>query len=278
MYYRLLLYLFLLVPALGFSQDAPLEIEEDDYYNKVGLKAGYTGFRFRDRVVSTFLYRGGSVPVEINYSYHTPDFKTIAALIFSGKSSVDFKTRALDGFTYAGPYGVSIKDTIDNLDHKTLRGNYSFLFIDMLWKLRSWDDDRLKLFLGASYSYQILSKKFLMLDNSNMITDRSNNFGVQGLLEFRPFRRHIFSLGISIPVVSYFDRNLNLQYGKERSYNEWTSWNKYFSFLSHVQYTFRFSRRFSLEANYRFNYYQVNFPRKEQTVSEMLTAGINYYF
>ena len=123
-----------------------------------------------------------------------------------------------------------------------------------------------------------IEKTFLLLEYTNYMFSGSSAFSLNTSLDYYPSEKHKLTYTLWIPLISRVNRTLNLEYGEQTEEKKWASFGNFNSFSNVLQYNFRFAKRWSIDANYRFSYYAFSFPRKEQMVYQMVVAGINFHF
>lgn len=249
----------------------------DDLEHKLGVKSGYMNFRMRDRSISSLLYKGSAVPIQLDYSHLGQKAQNNIYIMF-GAGVSNLQASSLDGFKYRGDLGNFVDDTIGSLDHKTIRTSFYGIGYEVLGKLKSSGNGKLKAFLGGGLSLFELNQKFLSMYYTNSIKSSYTSLHVAGRLTYNVHAKHRFAYALSVPLISRINRQLTLEAGDPEEFKQWATFNQYFAFNNSLSYTFRFAHRWSLEAVYQFNYFQCSFPRKEQVAMESLTAGINFHF
>src|SRR5690606_3529010 len=128
-------------------------------FNKISISAGLGGSTLKDRVISSFIYQKKSVPVTGEYSYKGYKSFLGARLYFL---SSKFKTDENSGFSYSGDLGTFIPDKVSGLTQSQV--NFLMFQTRVYCLGRIYFDDRFSLGLGGFAQYDIINKKFLVLD------------------------------------------------------------------------------------------------------------------
>lgn len=245
--------------------------------NSIGLKSGYMSYRMRDRVISNLGYNGNSTPFNIEAVFGGP--VTISSLNFTIASSM-LSTSTNEGFTYSGDQGDFVDDVIDGLNHSQVKSSYINYNFKHMWKLDSLSNNKFHYFLGAGISNLDFKKRFLTLHYTDLLFDKVFSFDLVGTVIYKISSKHRLQYTFTLPVINKINRTLFAQNAEqfENKYKKWGSFNNYLAFNSRLGYTYMLSRRFSLGANYDFNFLQISFPRKEQLATQSLTAALNFHF
>jgi hypothetical protein len=196
-----------------------------------------------------------------------------------GFAGVDLKSEAYKGFSDTGEI---IKEDKDTLPVKV--GTVQTAFINVkynyLGTVHTSQNERYKFLLGGGFDYYLISKRFRSINYINSITDNITTFSFYGALNYVPSEKHVFEFSISLPLITFINRTLRLQEGVPDLYEfkKWVTINKMFGFATNLNYNFRFAKRWSLEADYSFLYYQYPLPRKVQLGMHSVTTGLNFHF
>ncbi len=255
-------------------------MEELQFKNKLGIKTGYVNLRLRDKVISTYLYTGAGIPLELSHSFTNEKIKTYASLKWNLNDSINSNADILKGFTYAGENGTFVNDTIGYLNNQRAQIRFFTIDFNILKQLRLLQGENFKFYLGGGINYYASHKKFLTLFYTNTIYDKILSINLMGSVEFHPGLKHTFRFNFIIPPVMLINRNLFL----EDAENSNTSITKLaffpsnFKLCNNLSYEFKFAKRWSLEGNYIFEYLHVEFPRDEKIVYQSIVGGINFFF
>lgn len=252
-----------------------------EYNNKLSIKSGVNYFNLRDRVISSFNYKGSGVPVMLNYLSVGP--KSRLNLSFEYIHSLDIKTDILEDFSYSGSLGNFIEDTIP---YNTISSNFLVANIKYVQEVKEIND-KLKLFVGGNVSWTNFPKHFINLYYYNTLLERIYSLHGRVNLEYSPSSKHLFAYSFSLPLLSYVDRTLyhiNTSYSsslaaEDRILNrKFASLNSFIGFNSELEYNFKITNRLVLELHYAFSYFQYKYPRKVQLGRNNLLMGLAYNF
>jgi hypothetical protein len=277
---RLLFAVLLTVLVYQHPASAQEKGQLEERYHRLGIKTGYSWLRTRDLTLSTFVYSGGGVPLQLEYNFQHPDFKMNLSAGFNIKDSVPLKNTTMNGFKYSGELGSFIDDTIGDLDHQTVNVRYVQFSSVFLGRLKFLHHEKWQIYLGGGISYYFLEKQFLSLEYTNYLEDRLLSFNLAASLGWNPGDRHQFQYVFHLPLLSRVSRQLSLESGTPDfyEYKKWTSLGSYFAVNNYFIYTFRFANRWSVEGTYQLMYLQCAFPRKEKLMMQSFTAGLNFHF
>ena len=267
---------FLSASFLVLAQDD----EELQFKHKLGIKTGYVNLRLRDKVISTYLYTGGGIPLELSHSFVNDKFKTNVFIKWNLNDSINTRADILKGFTYAGDNGTFVNDTIGYLNNQRAQIRFFTIECSVLRQLNFLSMKNIKFYLGGGLNYYSSHKKFLTLFYTNTIYDKIFSINLMGSIEFQPALKHTFKFNFSIPPIMLINRNLALEDGEipNISMTKWAFFSSNFKICNTIGYEYKFAKRWSLEASYIFDFVNVEFPRSEKIVYQSILGGINFLF
>jgi hypothetical protein len=241
-------------------------------FNKISFSTGLAGSTLKDRVISSYIYKKKSIPVTGEYSYK--GYKSFFGARFYFLSS-KLKTDENKGFSYSGDLGTFIPDKVSGLTQSQV--NF-LMFQTKVYALgRIYFDDRFSLGLGGFAQYDIINKKFLVLDYVNKLKERFLSVGPQIMPVFIS-GQHEFQYALSASLFNIGSRNLTPEEGSGTKVSGASFFKNYFGLESRLTYSYSFSQNIGLDINYIFYYYQYKKPRKEQMVIQNLTLGLAIMF
>ncbi len=136
-------------------------------FNKISVSSGLAGSTLKDKVISTYIYKKKGIPVIGEYSYK--GYKSFLGLrLYFLKSKL--KTDENKGFSYSGDLGTFIPDKVNGLNQNQV--NFLMFQTRAYYLARIHIDDRFSLGLGGFAQYDIINKKFLVLDYENKLKER----------------------------------------------------------------------------------------------------------
>lgn len=268
----ILLLSFLVFVNLGYCQYGDDKVRK----NKIGIRSGQAVFTLKDRVISNFVYNGSSAPFIADYTIYGNENQQKFSLSFV---SSDLKNDVYDGFSYTGELSKNRVDTtplkLATVETVFINTKYSYMST-----IHTSNAGKYKFLVGGGFDYYLISKRFRSINFINSISDNITTLSFYGGTKFAPSERHTFEFALSLPLISRVNRILRLAAGDPGLYEfkKWVTINRMFGFNSSLNYNFRFAKRWSLEADYSFLYYQYPFPRKLQFAMHNVTGGLNFHF
>jgi len=241
-------------------------------FNKISVSSGLAGSTLKDKAISTYIYKKKSVPVTAEYSYKGyKSFLGIRLYMLSSK----LKTDENNGFSYSGDLGTFIPDKVNGLSQSQV--NF-FMFQPRGYYLgRIHFDDRFSLGLGGFLQYDIINKKFLVLDYENKLNERFLSVGPQ-IMPVYISGQHEFQYALSASIFNTGSRKLTPEEGSGTRVSGTSLFKNYFGVESRLTYSYSFSQNIGIDVNYIFYYYEYKKPRKEQMVIQNVTVGLAIMF
>lgn len=241
-------------------------------FNKISVSSGLAGSTLKDRVISTYIYKKKSIPVTGEYSYKGyKSFLGIRLYFLNSK----LKTDDNKGFSYSGDLGTFIPDKVNGLSQNQV--NFLMFQTRAYYLGRIHFDDRFSLGLGGYAQYDIINKKFLVLDYENKLKERFLSIGPQ-IMPVYISGQHEFQYALSASIFNTGSRKLTPEEGSGTKVSGASFFKNYFGVESRLTYSYSFSQNIGVDVNYIFYYYQYRKPRKEQMVIQNLTLGLTIMF
>ncbi len=274
---RILLLITCLFAGLILKSQAQDEAAGEKNF-AIGLTAGAGRMIVRDKVFTTFLYKGNTAPLGIHFESKKAKQKATFNLEFWNRPT--FETNINNGFEYKGDFGEVYpreKDghSINSLKSKLWNINYTQLF------LLNNEKNKILFYAGFDLISLRFEKSFLQFDYISRLTDRVYSLGLVNNVEINLGTKHQFSYNLSTSIISQVKRSL---YNPDADPGT-VSKSKFASVFgactgidSRITYRFMISRKFSIRAIYAFRYFEVNFPSKEQWAYNQGTLGMFFHF
>ncbi|WP_156140534.1 hypothetical protein [Sporocytophaga myxococcoides] len=241
-------------------------------FNKISVSSGLVGSTLKDRVISSYVYKKKSIPVTGEYSYKGYNSFLGARLYFL---SSKLKTDENKGFSYSGDLGTFIPDQVKGLTQSQVK---FMMFQTRVYYLgRIHFDDRFSLGLGGFAQFDVINKKFLVLDYENKLKDRFLSVGPQ-IMPVYISGQHEFQYALSASIFNTASRKLTPEEGEATKVSGASLFKNYFGLESRLTYSYSISQNIGFDINYIFYYYQYKEPRKEQMVIQSLTLGLAIMF
>ncbi len=241
-------------------------------FNKISVSGGLAGSTLKDKVISTYIYKKKSIPVIGEYSYK--GYKSLLGLrLYFLKSKL--KTDENKGFSYSGDLGTFIPDKVNGLNQSQV--NFLMFQTRLYYLARIHIDDRFSLGLGGFAQYDLINKKFLVLDYENKLKERFLSVGPQ-IMPVYISGQHEFQYALSASIFNIGSRTLTPEEGSGAKASGTSFFKNYFGVESRITYSYSFSQNIGIDINYIFYYYQFKKPRKEQMVIQNLTLGLAIMF
>ncbi len=248
------------------------------YRFAIGMSYGTGNLVLRDKVISTFRYKGNYQPFGLHFEVRNQYSKSSYSLEFM--NSPTLKTETNKGFEYKGDLGEFYPSSTDGLDFSTLKTKNSSFNITQLYMLKKTESKDVQVYFGYDLSSRFFTKKFIQFEYVNELRERIMSAGFVANFELHINDKHHLEYNLSVPILSYASRSLSNANADPVtvSSSKVTILGKVAGFDSRFSYRFQAHPRFSLKASYSFHYMQVTFPRKEQWGNNQLTVGAFFHF
>lgn len=221
------------------------------------INSGYSNQKIRDEAMSPFMYKGGTVPIEVNYQY-------------SGKTSLQL---------FAVQFNqLNLKPGIPDYSNPGLIHHVKSISIDLryayLHRLTSFSKLNMKLFCGGEFnSFLNARDHFFTADNDYLMVDCFNSFSLSAFLEKKfKDKNQLLLLNVAVPIVSYvlmrqtynayvgekiepldLGKNVLCQLIKN---GDFVSVTKLFDFRADLTYVRYLGKHFGYNLKYSFHYYK----------------------
>jgi hypothetical protein len=245
------------------------------------LNSGYSNQINRDETISPFIYKGATLPLEVNYQCSNKSGLQLFAFQFS-------QTRLRSKINEYPDFGI-----VHHIKSMTVDLRYSYLT-----RLTSFSILNLDLFLGGEFnSYLNTRDHFFTTVNNYLMIDCFNSLAVSTALKKQFNKNNQILFKVSVPVVSYvlMRQTYNAYVGeKTESLNlgknvlsqlirngDFVSVSKLFDLRADLTWVKNIGKHFGFNFKYSFHYYkftQYDNLFYSRNLNNQFLAGILFQF